>query len=97
MAKPSKNPKHIANDQKKTPETEAKKSNISDAFLDELKGAFVAFDKIPDHDESRRAELYGSKEYLEQFWEYFVLKYPTLLDKIDKKDLPVYIEALKEK
>ncbi len=47
--------------------------------------------------ESHRIKLYGDTEYLDQFWAHFVQMYPNLLDKIDKKDLPIYIEALKDK
>lgn len=92
MVKKGKNPKSIDHDQQKKPELTSK--NISDAFLDELKGAFTTFDKLP---ELKRAELYGNKEYLEQFWEYFKKEHPNLLDTIDKKDLPVYIHALENK
>jgi hypothetical protein len=41
--------------------------------------------------------LYGDQKYLDQFWKYFTNEYPNLLDKIDKKDLPVYIQALEHK
>jgi hypothetical protein len=89
--KKGKHPKHIDRDQKHTPDIQGKKPNISDAFLGELKDAFTTFNKTP---ELKRVELYGDKEYLEQFWEYFKKEHPNLLDKIDKKDLPIYIQAL---
>ena len=97
MVKKSKSSKHIDTDQKKTPESSPKKENISNAFLGELSDAFAAFDKLPDHDELTRQEMYGSKEYLEQFWKYFEKEHPSLLDKIEKKDLPIYIEAFKDR
>lgn len=97
MVKKPKNSKHIDTDQKKTPESSPKKENISNAFLGELSDAFAAFDKLPDHDELKRQEMYGSKEYLEQFWKYFEKEHPSLLDKIEKKDLPIYIEAFKDR
>ncbi|MEI8008824.1 MAG: hypothetical protein WCI00_05545 [bacterium] len=81
-------------DQQKNPDIDANKKNISAGFLDELKGAFTNFDKL---EESERNENYGNKEYLEQFWEYFKKTHPNLLDKIDRKDLPVYIQALENK
>lgn len=86
--------KHIDRDQTKTLETGSKTPNVSDAFLDELKWAFTRFDKLP---ETKRVELYGNQEYLEQFWEYFKKEYPNILDKIDKKDLPIYIQTLQDK
>jgi hypothetical protein len=86
--------KHIDRDQAKNPEINSKKNNISDAFLHELKGAFANFDKVP---ESKRIELYGDKQYLEQFWEYFTKEHPNLLDKIEKKDLPTYIKSIEDK
>lgn len=92
--KKGKNPKNNDRDEQKNPEQSQKKNAISDAFLDELKGAFSNFNKIP---ESRRTELYGDKEYIEQFWAHFEKEHPNLLDKIDKKDLPVYIQALENK
>jgi len=88
------NPKNINRDEKKTPENNSKKNNISDVFLDELKGAFTNFDKFT---ESKRIELYGDKQYLEQFWDFFVKEYPNLLDKIEKKDLPTYIKSIEDK
>ena len=92
--KKGKNPKHIDRDEQRTPETDKKKINVSDAFLDELKGAFTKFDKLP---EDKRVDLYGKQEYLEQFWEYFKKEHPNLLDKMDKKDLPIYIQALADR
>ncbi len=92
--KKDKNQKHIDRDQQQTVEGSPKKINISDVFLDELKGAFTNFDKLP---EIKREELYGNKKYLEQFWEYFKKEYPNLLDKMDKNDLPIYIQALENK
>ena len=94
MPKKGKNPKRIDRDDQKNSEINPKKGNISDSFLDELKGAFSNFNKIP---EAHRLQLYGDQEYLEQFWEYFKKEHPNLLDKIDKKDLPVYIQALEKK
>jgi len=85
---------HSEKDDKKNNESDSKKSHISDSFLDELKGAFFNFNKIP---EAHRIQLYGDQKYLEQFWEYFKIEHPNLLDKIDKKDLPVYIKALENK
>jgi hypothetical protein len=41
--------------------------------------------------------LYGKDEYLEQFWVYFKKEHPNLLDKMDKKDLPIYIQSLEDK
>ena len=81
-------------DQQKTPETVSKKDTLSHDFLDELKGAFTDFDTL---EEPERIERYGNKEYLEQFWEYFKENHPNLLDKIDKKDLPIYIQSLENK
>ena len=81
-------------DDQKNAESKVKKSALSDIFLDDLKWAFNNFNKIS---ESHRAELYGNQEFLEQFWEYFKKEHPNLLDKIDKKDLPVYIQALENK
>ena len=81
-------------DQQKTAETVSKKDTISNDFLDKLKSAFTNFDTL---DEAERIERYGNKEYLEQFREYFKENHPNLLDKIDKKDLPVYIQALENK
>jgi hypothetical protein len=86
--------KHIDHDQKKTPDVSVKKDNISGAFLDEIKGAFTAFNTVS---QTERVKLYGDKQYLEQFWEYFKLEHPNLLDKMDKKDLPVYLEAIENK
>ncbi len=94
MVKKDKNPKNTDINQQKTPETNTKKINVSDAFFDEFKWAFTKFDKLP---ELKRAELYGNQEYLEQFWEYFKKEQPNLLDKMDKKDLPLYIQALENK
>jgi len=93
--KKGKGKKHIDHDEKKISESGSKKSNISNDFLEELKWAFDDFAKISD--ESKRVELYGNKEYLEQFWEYFKQERPDLLDKIDKKDLPAYVKAIENK
>ncbi len=84
---------HEKDEQKKS-DIDAQKKNISASFLDELKWAFTKFDTL---EESERDESYGNKEYLEQFWEYFKKNHPNLLDKIDKKDLPVYIQTLEDK
>lgn len=92
--KDTKQTHHSEKDDKKNTGSDSKKNHISDAFLDELKGAFSNFNKIP---EAHRIQLYGDQKYLEQFWEYFKIEYPNLLDKIDKKDLPVYIKALENK
>jgi len=92
--KKGKNPKNTTDEQQKKPESESKKGNISDAFLDELTGAFAKFDKLP---ELKRQELYGNEKYLEQFWEYFKKEHPNLLDKIDKKDLPIYMQTIENK
>lgn len=92
--KKKKNQKGLDHEQQKTPETKKKSLNVSDVFLDELKGAFTTFDKLSD---TKKIELYGKKEYLEQFWEYFQKGYPHLLDSIDKQDLPLYIKALENK
>ena len=89
--KGSKQSNHNEKDNQKNPEMTLQKKNISDNFLDELKGAFTTFDTL---EESKRNEVYGNKEYLEQFWEYFKKNHPNLLDKIEKKDLPVYILSL---
>jgi hypothetical protein len=67
---------------------------LSDVFLNDLTGAFTSFEKVS---QQKRQELYGDKEYIEQFWEYFKTNYPNLLDKIDKKDLPIYIQTLAKK
>jgi len=93
--KKGKKGKHIDHDEKKTSEkTGSKKTNISDAFLDELKWAFDKFEEIPD---SKKIELYGNDEYLAQFLIYFEKEYPDLFNKIDKKDLPIYMKALEDK
>lgn len=94
MVKKAKPSKPIDREKKHVPENNQKNINISDAFLDELKGAFTKFDKLSA---IKRLELYGDKEYLEQFWEYFKQEHPNLLDKIDKKELPVYLKALEHK
>jgi hypothetical protein len=78
-------------DQQNISESQSKQNNISHVFLDELQGVFTRFNTLP---ETQRTELYGSQEYLEQFWEYFKKEHPNLLDKIDKKDLPIYIQAI---
>lgn len=85
---------HSEKDDKKNSELNSKKSHISDSFLDELKGAFSNFNKIP---ETHRLQLYGDQKFLEQFWEYFKIEHPNLLDKIDKEDLPVYIHEIEKK
>ncbi len=98
--KKGKSSKHIDHEEQKNsamagkPEMDQKKLNVSDVFLNELKGAFDNFSKIP---ESHRIDLYGKKEYIEQFREYFKNEHPSLLDKIDKKDLPLYVKALENK
>ena len=92
--KKGKRPRDPDRDQQKNPENDSKKNILSDVFLDELKGAFSNFNKIP---ESHRVELYGDKKYMDQFRDHFKKEYPNLLDKIDKKDLPVYIQALEDK
>lgn len=96
MAKPKRNQKSIdrEREEEQVSEAEVKKDNFSEIFIDELKGAFTKFDKIP---ETKRIEKYGNEKYLEQFWEYFKAEYPNLLDKISKKDLPVYLQAIKDK
>lgn len=92
--KGTKQTQHSEKDDKKNTESGSKKDHISDIFLDELKGAFSNFN---EKSESERNESYGTKEYIEQFREYFKENHPNLLDKIDKKDLPVYIKALENK
>ncbi len=92
--KKKKNQKGLDHEQQKAPETKKKSVNVADIFLDELKGAFTAFDKLS---ETKKIELYGKKEYLEQFWEYFQKEYSHMLDNIDKQDLPLYIKALENK
>lgn len=95
--KKGKNPKqgnYNQKNQQNTSEIDAKRKNISDVFLDELKWAFSNFNKIP---ESHRIQLYGNQEYMDQFWAYFTKEHPNLLDTIDKKDLPIYIHALENK
>lgn len=93
MAKKAKNTKHIDHAEKDVTETSSKKPDISDAFLDTFKSAFTSFDKL---EKSEKIELYGDKEYLEQFRAFFSKKYPNLLDTIDKKDLPIYIKAIEK-
>jgi hypothetical protein len=90
----SKKGNHHEKDEKNISEIGSKKDSLSGIFLDELKGAFSNFNKIP---ESHRLKLYGDKAYLDQFWEHFKKEHPNLLDKIDKKDLPIYIQALEDK
>lgn len=94
MAKKAKNTKHIDNADKAVTETGSKKPDISDAFLDAFKSAFTSFDKI---ETNKKIELYGDKDYLEQFRAFFSKEYPYLLDTIDKKDLPIYIKAIEDK
>jgi len=94
MVKKAKNPKGIDRNEKQTSEINKQKSTISDTFLDELTGTFAKFDKMP---EAKRIELYGDKEYIEQFWECFKKEHPSLLDKIDKKDLPLYLQAIEDR
>ncbi len=89
--KPTKN---IGLDQQKDPQKESAKGSLSGVFLDELKGTFTEFNKLS---EEERWEKYWDKAYLEQFWDYFTQEHPNLLDKIDKKDLPVYIQSLENK
>jgi len=89
-----KNPKHIEQEKKHFSDVEKKKVNVSDVFLDELQWAFANFDKLSV---SKRVELFGQDEYLEQFWAYFKKEHPNLLDTIDKKDLPIYIQYLEDK
>jgi hypothetical protein len=64
---------------------------LPDHVLDFLKTSFSRFDTLSA---SKRIELYGDKEYLEQFWEHFKQQYPNLLGMIDQKDLPVYIQMI---
>lgn len=85
---------HPEKGDQKNPEIVSKKMNISDDFLKELTWAFSNFN---EKSETQRIELYGNKEYLEQFREYFKIQHPNLLDKIDQKDLPVYIQAIEKK
>lgn len=92
--KKGKDPKNIDRDQQKNPEMWSKKDSLSGIFLDELTWAFDKFDKLP---ELKRAELYGNQEYLEQFRAFFSKEYPNLLDTIDKKELPIYIQALENR
>jgi len=94
MVKKVKYVKNIANNEQKTSEIDKQKSNISDLFLDEISSTFTKFDKMP---EAKRIELYGDQEYIEQFWEFFKKEHPNLLDKIDKKDLPLYLEAIEDR
>ncbi len=81
-------------EEQKIPEAGSKRPNISDAFLDQLKWAFTKFEAISAPD---RIKDYGDKKYLEQFRLYFKANYPNLLDQIDKKDLPVYLQAIEKK
>lgn len=89
-----KSTKHIEQDQKKISETTSKKLDLTDAFIKNLKGAF---DEFNDISADKRAELYGDKEYLDQFWEYFKHEHPNILHKIDKEDLPVYFHILEKR
>jgi hypothetical protein len=94
MPKKAKNTKHIDHAEKGVTETGSKKPDISDAFLDVFKSAFTSFEKI---EKNKKTELYGDKDYLEQFRAFFTKEHPNLLDKIDKQDLPIYFKALEDK
>lgn len=94
MVKKTKYQKNVDKEQQKTPDMENKKKNMSDIFLDELQWAFTNFDKIS---ESKRRDLYWNDDYLEQFWTYFKKEHPNLFDKMDKKDLPIYIQSLEDR
>jgi len=85
--------KPLDKDQHNNPEYEKKNINITHPFMKELEGAFDNFNKIPEHQRVK----YGTGKYLEQFREYFKEEHPNLLDKIDKKDLPVYMQAIEKK
>lgn len=93
-ASKKKHAKHVEHEEKKASEAPKKNINVTSEFLGEIKDAFVKFDKIP---EEKRVELYGQQEYLEQFREYFKKEYPSLLDKVDKERLPIYIEEIQKK
>lgn len=73
---------------------EKKDINLSGAVLDKLKTSFDSFDKI---DEAKRIDLYGDKDLILQFREHFKKTNPNLLDQIDQKDLPVYLQSLEKK
>ena len=92
--KKGKHTKNMHRDQQKDPQIISEKKSLSGVFLDEIKWAFTAFDALA---QSERLRLFGDQKYLDQFWEYFKIEYPNLLDKIDKKDLPVYIQTLENK
>jgi hypothetical protein len=72
----------------------AKKNTLADTFLDKLQTSLTEFDKLS---EEKRRDLYGDQKFLDQFWIYFTEKNPSLIDDLDKKDLPVYLEALEKK
>ena len=51
--KKKKHQKGLDHEQQKAPETKKKSVNISDVFLDELKGAFTTFDKLSETQKNR--------------------------------------------
>ena len=88
-----KHAKPLDRDQHTNPESEKKNIDITHPFMKEIEGAFDNFNKLPEHQRVK----YSTGKYLEQFWEYFKQEHPNLLDKIDKKDLPVYMQAIEKK
>jgi len=74
-------------------EKDSKKEDLSEKFLDTIKWSITDFDKIS---EEERTRLYGNSKFLDQFWNYFKTKHPTLLDKIDKDDLRIYFETIEK-
>ena len=71
----------------------ASKNDISGKLDDIIKWSITDFDKISEEEKIR---LYGDKEFLDQFWNYFKEKNPNLIDKIDKDDLKEYLQKIEK-
>lgn len=81
-------------DQNKLQDTKKSRETISQYLSQDLIEAISNFNAISQEERSKR---YGDNDYLLQFRAYFKETYPNLLDKIEKKDLPVYFDAFKSR
>jgi hypothetical protein len=70
------------------------KKNLSEAYLDTLKDSLNTFNALSSEE---RVSLYGNGKFLDQFWLYFKGQNPDLLGKLDREDLPIYLQTLEKR
>ncbi|AHB41745.1 hypothetical protein P148_SR1C00001G0958 [candidate division SR1 bacterium RAAC1_SR1_1] len=76
-------------------DTEQTNKSLSKIANNKIEESLKEFSKLS---EKERDKFPGSKEFFEQFWEYFKQQHPNLLDEIDSQEkLTIYVQNLEEK